>query len=80
MELYPSKWFIPHDKLMLEEDLGSGAFGIVKKAKVYRLSEDEEFTTVAVKMLKGFSTSTFTVPEFYFISSASLSFSCFGNV
>ena len=54
MELYPSKWFIPHDKLMIEDDLGSGAFGMVKKAKVYRLSEEEEFTTVAVKMLKGF--------------------------
>ena len=40
---------------MIEDDLGSGAFGMVKKAKVYRLSEEEEFTTVAVKMLKGFS-------------------------
>ena len=74
MELYPSKWFIPHDKLMLEDDLGSGAFGMVKKAKVYRLSEEEEFTTVAVKMLKGFSTSIFKVTELCCIPFVSLTF------
>lgn len=42
--------FFPYEQLELGDDLGSGAFGIVKKAIVHT---DGSPVVVAVKMLKG---------------------------
>ena len=47
-----SKWYIPYDKLQVHEKLGSGAFGMVKKATGYGVVPGQCETIVAVKMLK----------------------------
>ncbi|KAK6637652.1 hypothetical protein RUM44_008074 [Polyplax serrata] len=49
---YDPKWEFPRSKLKLGKQLGSGAFGVVLKAEAYGIVEDEECTTVAVKMVK----------------------------
>lgn len=38
--------------IFLGKQLGSGAFGVVLKAKAYGILEEEDSTTVAVKMVK----------------------------
>lgn len=49
---YDNSWEFPREKLNLQIQLGSGAFGLVVKAIAVGISE-EESTTVAVKMVKG---------------------------
>ncbi|XP_067348091.1 macrophage colony-stimulating factor 1 receptor 2 isoform X2 [Channa argus] len=49
---YNHKWEFPRDKLRLGAVLGSGAFGKVVEATAYGLGTDNNFTRVAVKMLK----------------------------
>ena len=50
--------FIPFHYLTLNDNLGSGAFGIVKKAELFETGSHGTFSTVAVKMLKGESIIT----------------------
>ncbi|KAJ9600280.1 hypothetical protein L9F63_009456, partial [Diploptera punctata] len=47
---YDKSWEFPVEKLKLGKMLGAGAFGVVMKAEAYGILEDEEKTTVAVKM------------------------------
>lgn len=49
---YNKKWEFPREKLKLGKQLGSGAFGVVIKAKAYGICKGESVTTVAVKMVK----------------------------
>ncbi|XP_051172490.1 vascular endothelial growth factor receptor 1-like isoform X2 [Leptopilina boulardi] len=49
---YDRKWEFPREKLELGKQLGSGAFGVVRKARAKGILENEEVTTVAVKMVK----------------------------
>ena len=51
--LQQSPWLFPYEKLEFQEELGSGAFGMVKKALAHSLQPGASATTVAVKMLKG---------------------------
>ena len=51
--LQQSPWLFPYEKLEFQEELGSGAFGVVKKALAHSLQPGEPATVVAVKMLKG---------------------------
>ena len=51
--LQDSQWLFPFKNLEFGEELGSGAFGVVRKARAYSLQPGEPATTVAVKMLKG---------------------------
>ena len=45
---------IDRSKLKIEEELGSGQFGVVYRAFVFGLdNEEKEYTRVAVKGLKG---------------------------
>ena len=53
MALQKTPWYFPYERLEMREDLGSGAFGMVKKAIAYNIQPDEPSTIVAVKMLKG---------------------------
>ena len=48
-------WEIPRDDLVLDEQLGSGAFGVVMKGYLTKREEgaNENRVTCAVKMLKG---------------------------
>jgi hypothetical protein len=48
-------WEIPHDDLTIDEELGSGAFGVVMKGYLTTREEgkNENCITCAVKMLKG---------------------------
>nr|CAH7749117.1 unnamed protein product [Callosobruchus chinensis] len=46
------KYEIPRNKIILKEEIGSGAFGKVFKADVYELNEHREFTVAAVKQLR----------------------------
>lgn len=47
-----SKWEFPRDRLLLGKELGSGAFGIVRRGEATGISNRQGATTVAVKMLK----------------------------
>ncbi|XP_051172493.1 vascular endothelial growth factor receptor 1-like isoform X2 [Leptopilina boulardi] len=49
---YDKKWEFPQEKLALGTQLGSGAFGVVRKAKAVGIMKNEKITTVAVKMIK----------------------------
>ncbi|XP_019863318.1 PREDICTED: fibroblast growth factor receptor 3-like isoform X1 [Amphimedon queenslandica] len=51
-ELHSSDWYVPYHKLSFEGELGSGAFGTVKKARVAGIKGDTNEKVVAVKMLK----------------------------
>jgi hypothetical protein len=47
-------WEIPRDDLKIEEQLGSGTFGVVMKSYLTKKEEGKEKTMLcAVKMLKG---------------------------
>ncbi|KAJ8673414.1 hypothetical protein QAD02_004676, partial [Eretmocerus hayati] len=48
---YDRKWEFPRDRIVLGKTLGSGAFGVVVKAKALGIVTDQEITTVAVKMV-----------------------------
>ncbi|KAJ8673410.1 hypothetical protein QAD02_004672 [Eretmocerus hayati] len=48
---YDRKWEFPRDRLILGKTLGSGAFGVVVKAKALGIVPHQEITTVAVKMV-----------------------------
>lgn len=50
-ELEEKKWLFPYEQLEIGEELGSGAFGIVRKAVAHDVRGSS--ITVAVKMLKG---------------------------
>lgn len=52
-ELEDKQWLFPYDQLEIGEDLGSGAFGVVKKAVAHNVRADGSSIVVAVKMLKG---------------------------
>ncbi|XP_076317921.1 proto-oncogene tyrosine-protein kinase receptor Ret-like isoform X2 [Tachypleus tridentatus] len=47
------KWEFPRENLILEETLGEGEFGKVMKARAWNITQQQEYVTVAVKMLKG---------------------------
>ncbi|XP_046485716.1 mast/stem cell growth factor receptor-related protein Kit-like [Neodiprion pinetum] len=49
---YNKKWEFPRDFLKLEEVLGSGAFGVVRKAQAKTICARETVTTVAVKTVR----------------------------
>ena len=53
LSLQQSPWLFPYEKLEFGEELGSGAFGVVKKALAHSLQPGAPDTVVAVKMLKG---------------------------
>lgn len=48
-----ARWEVQRDKLILGDNLGQGAFGLVKRADARGLKPGQISTTVAVKMLKG---------------------------
>ena len=52
-QLKEKQWLFPYEQLELGEELGSGAFGVVKKAQAHNVRPDGSSITVAVKMLKG---------------------------
>ncbi|KAF5277868.1 hypothetical protein FQA39_LY06020 [Lamprigera yunnana] len=56
---YDKKYEFPQERLKLGKQLGSGAFGVVVKAVATGIVEDEESTTVAVKMVKRNADHTF---------------------
>ncbi|XP_023246383.1 vascular endothelial growth factor receptor 2-like [Copidosoma floridanum] len=49
---YDIRWEFPIEKLRLDKQLGSGAFGVVYKAEAYRILPYESITTVAVKTVR----------------------------
>lgn len=49
---YDKTYEFPRNKLKLGKQLGSGAFGVVLKAEAENIIENEEKTTVAVKMVR----------------------------
>ncbi|XP_044010265.1 vascular endothelial growth factor receptor kdr-like [Aphidius gifuensis] len=49
---YDKKWEFPRDKLKLGKQLGSGHFGIVKKAEAQDIYNDNSTTIVAVKEIE----------------------------
>lgn len=51
--LEQSQWLFPYKDLKFEGELGSGAFGVVKKAQALSMQPGKPSTTVAVKTLKG---------------------------
>ena len=51
--LQESPWLFLYEKLEFLEELGSGAFGVVRRALAHSLEAGEPATVVAVKMLKG---------------------------
>ena len=52
-ELRSGQWLFPYDQLEMGEELGAGAFGVVKKAVAHNVRADGASIVVAVKMLKG---------------------------
>ena len=52
-ELERSQWLFPYKELKFEGELGSGAFGVVRKAQALSMQPGKPSTTVAVKTLKG---------------------------
>ena len=55
MSLHPSarSWEIKREQVKIIKVVGKGAFSQVAKATAWSISNSEEYTTVAVKMLKG---------------------------
>ena len=55
MALHPStrSWEINREQVKVLKVIGKGAFSQVAKATVWNISGSEEYSTVAVKMLKG---------------------------
>ena len=55
MPLHPStrNWEINREQVKVLKVIGKGAFSQVAKATAWNISGDEEYSTVAVKMLKG---------------------------
>ena len=55
MPLHPSarSWEINRELVEIIKVVGKGAFSQVAKATAWSISDNEEYTTVAVKMLKG---------------------------
>lgn len=51
-DIQRSEWLFPYEKLEFGEELGSGAFGVVRKAVILDVC-DGSSKTVAVKTLKG---------------------------
>jgi len=51
--LEQSQWLFPFSDLQFKGGLGSGAFGIVRKAEVLSTQPGKPPLTVAVKSLKG---------------------------
>lgn len=64
-ELEEKQWLFPYEQLDIGEDLGSGAFGVVKKAIAHNVRADAPAMVVAVKMLKGTSSSTIVCCDCY---------------
>lgn len=64
---YNKKFEFLSDRLKLGQLLGSGAFGVVVKAKALGILSHEDETTVAVKMLKESADSD--VSSYYLYSS-----------
>ncbi|CAD6208770.1 GSCOCG00003578001-RA-CDS [Cotesia congregata] len=56
---YDKKWEFPREKLKFGKQLGSGAFGVVMKAEAHGICEGESNTTVAVKMVRRSTESTY---------------------
>ena len=58
MTLHPSGrcWEINREQVKIMKVIGKGAFSQVAKATACNIRGDEEYTTVAVKMLKGRTT------------------------
>lgn len=52
-ELEQSQWLFPFKDLQFKGGLGSGAFGIVRKAEVLSTQPGKPPLTVAVKSVKG---------------------------
>ena len=52
-ELEENQTLFPYENLELGQVLGTGAFGIVRKAIAYNFQPDGSSVTVAIKMLKG---------------------------
>ena len=63
MPLHPSarNWEINREQVKILKVIGKGAFSQVSKATAWNISDNEESTTVAVKMLKG-AIKNFKVP------------------
>jgi hypothetical protein len=55
IEITKQWWEIPRDDLTIDEELGSGAFGVVMKGYLTKREEgkNENCIMCAVKMLKG---------------------------
>ena len=55
MPLHPSarSWELNREQIKILKVIGKGAFSQVAKATVWNISDNKEYTTVAVKMLKG---------------------------
>ena len=55
MPLHPSarSWEINREQVKILKVIGKGAFSQVAKATAWNISENEEYSTIAVKMLKG---------------------------
>ena len=72
MPLHPStrSWEIGRGQVDVIKVIGKGAFSEVAKATVWNLRGNQEYTTVAAKMLKGVKLLLFLVLfSFYFINS-----------
>ena len=55
MPLHPSarNWELNREQVKILKVIGKGAFSQVAKATAWNIGGDEEYSTVAVKMLKG---------------------------
>jgi len=55
MPLHPStrSWEINREQVNIVKVIGKGAFSEVAKATVWNIRDNQEYTTVAAKMLKG---------------------------
>ena len=53
LHLSGRSWEINREQVKIIKVIGKGAFSRVAKATAWNISDNEEYTTVAVKMLKG---------------------------